>query len=293
MRRTLRALPLTMVWPSVTWPSPAIATWPRGARKNGGAVPADRVGADRNLVLHDRPRWSAAASPARHQPAHVSGKLAKPALRWHDDPRPNSQDGAGGERMASKAAEIAARLDRLPATRDIWRLVPAALARRHVRVLRPVLHRPTSRRAWCAAAARTSTTMGFFGMTGSRASSPPLFPGLFIGTIVFCLRRRPLRPPHDLHLLAALVLRLHRHHGVPDHRARRRSSGASSPASASASSWSRSTPTSPSWCRSSCAAAPLHSTRPSSSRPCRSWRCSPGCWCRIARSVSTAGAGWC
>ena len=43
----------------------------------------------------------------------------------------------------------------------------------------------------------------------------------------------------------------------------------------------------------SCAAAPSPSTRRCNSRWCRSSPSSPICWCRRARSASTAGAGWC
>ena len=77
-----------------------------------------------------------------------------------------------------------------------------------------------------------------------------------------------------------VVHRLLGDHGLPDDRRSPLSSGASSPASGSASSWSRSTPTSPSWSRAASAAAPSPPTSSSPTARCRRWPSSPGGWCR-------------
>ena len=117
--------------------------------------------------------------------------------------------------MLTQTGNIGARLDRLPATRSIWVLVgllslggffefydlfftgyvAPGLMREHI---------------------LTPTTPGLFGTTGIAGFIAALFSGLFVGTMAFRLRRRPLRPPHHLHLLPALVQRRLRHHGAAD-----------------------------------------------------------------------------
>ena len=76
------------------------------------------------------------------------------------------------------------------------------------------------------------------------------------------LSGRPVWPALDLHLCAAGLYRGLGDDGVPDHVRRACCCGASSPASASASRSSPSTPISPNWCQAGCGAAPLRSTRP-------------------------------
>ena len=53
----------------------------------------------------------------------------------------------------------------------------------------------------------SSTTTSFFGISGLASFVAATFAGLFIGTHGLRLRRRPLRPALDLHLLAAVVHR--------------------------------------------------------------------------------------
>ena len=193
-------------------------------------------------------------------------------------------------RSGPSAAAILARLDRLPATRHIWMLVDAALARRHVRVLRPVhdrLRHPRPGQGRASDRRRRSACS-----RGPALFVAATFSGLFIGTVRLRLRRRQLRAADDLHLLDAVVLRRHAGHGVPDHRLGRlpvaldrrhrhrrgtghhrhlhRRTGAQAHA------------------------RPRVRVQPdaSSSPSCRSSRSSPTCWCRSRRWAGTAGAGW-
>ena len=128
---------------------------------------------------------------------------------------------------ASPAAQIAARLDRLPASATIWH-APADLARTLLRDLRPVpdrLYRARGRQAAFVHPRRLVPSACW------RSSRRPgigtfvfaLFAGLFVGTIIFRLCGRQLWPADDLYLLAAVVFRLHPDHGVPDRWIRRRS----------------------------------------------------------------------
>ena len=95
----------------------------------------------------------------------------------------------------------------------------AALARRHVRVLRSVHDRLCGPRPGEGRAAHRRARSA--SSPAPRCSSPRPSSGLFIGTFVLRLRRRPLRTAHDLHLFDAVVLRRDAGHGVPDHRPRR------------------------------------------------------------------------
>ena len=67
--------------------------------------------------------------------------------------------------------------------------------------------------------------MGFASFVAS------LFAGLFVGTLLLQPHGRPLRPPRDLQLFAAVVFRGHVHHGLSIDRRLPSTSGASSPAS--------------------------------------------------------------
>ena len=196
------------------------------------------------------------------------------------------------------AAEIAARLDRLPSSRTVWTMVVLLslggffefydmfftgyvgpghgevrhLDRDHARSVRRARSRSRASAPSC-----------------SRRSSGPLG-----GHRAVRLRGRPVRPAHDLHRVADLV------HGPRPRSWRSRPPasgsicGASSPASGigvelvTIDAYHRRT-----GARVACAAAPSRSTRSCTSAPCRSWRCWRGCWCRWRRSGSTAGAGWC
>ena len=101
------------------------------------------------------------------------------------------------------AAEITARLDRLPMTRHLWKMVTLISLGGCFEVynlffsgyVAPGLFR---------AGIFTPTTVSLFGMTGVASFIAALFAGMFIGTILLSYRR-PLRPPRYLRVLAGLV----------------------------------------------------------------------------------------
>ena len=78
---------------------------------------------------------------------------------------------------------------------------------------------------------------GLFGLPDQAAFASVTFAGLFVGTICFGYFADKFGRRQDLHLGAALVLGHDGDHGVPELGALDRHAGASSPASASASSW--------------------------------------------------------
>ena len=105
-------------------------------------------------------------------------------------------------------------------------------------------------------------------------------------------RGRPVRPPHRVHLLPDLVLDHHRHHGLPELRFRRRSL-----ALHRRHRHRRRTRDDRHLCR---RAGPAnHRGRAFAYNQFFQFLAvpivafSPACWCRMPRSASTAGAGWC
>ena len=115
---------------------------------------------------------------------------------------------------------------------DLYR---AARLRHVLRALRPAVHRLCRAEPGQIRRADGEDRRASSARPASRASSPRLFTGLFIGTIALRLPRRPLRPPGDLHLVAPLVLGRQHHGRDADRRLRPQSLAASFPASASAS----------------------------------------------------------
>jgi putative MFS transporter len=83
---------------------------------------------------------------------------------------------------AHDAGTISARLDRLPATRSVWKLV-ALLALGYFFELYDLLYTGYVAPGLVKSGILTATTGGMFGMTGVASFIAALFAGLFIGTI--------------------------------------------------------------------------------------------------------------
>ena len=144
--------------------------------------------------------------------------------------------------MDRTVAQLAARLDRLPMSRHIWYLVTLISLGGCFELydlfltayIAPGLNK---------AGYFTPESLGVFnvlgplGVAGIGTFVFALFAGLFVGAICLGHVADQLRTADRVHLLADLVLDHHRDHGVPDLGLRRSICGASSPASASASSW--------------------------------------------------------
>ena len=189
------------------------------------------------------------------------------------------------------ADEISRRLESLPASSYVWRLVILLSLGGWFEIydlfftgyIAPGLNR---------SGLLTTTTQAFFGFSGIGAFVAATFSGLFVGTFFlgFLADRFGRRSIFTFALLgytaASVVMACQTtSDGV--------CCGGSSPGSASASRSSPSTPISPSWCRAGCAAAPSRSIRRSCSSRSPSWRRSRGGWCRCRPTASMAGAGWC
>ena len=112
------------------------------------------------------------------------------------------------------AGAISARIDRLPATRTIWTIV-ALLGFGMFFEFYDLLFSAYVAPSLVKSGVLTATTTGLFGTAGVASFIAALFTGLFIGTHPLRLSRRPLRPPGDLHLVAALVFGRQRHGGAP------------------------------------------------------------------------------
>ena len=184
--------------------------------------------------------------------------------------------------MASASSTVAARLDRLPRAKYTRQPDHPDLARQVLRTLRFVLRCLHRRPGLFAGKLFTPTTQMFFGFEGFASFVAAQFAGMFIGTILVndLSDRYGRRAMFTYSLLWYSAASLDPH-GVPERRVRRQTCGASSPRSASASSWSRSMPSCRSWCRKehrgrafafNQTPAVLHRAagRPSS----------PTCWCR-------------
>ena len=215
-------------------------------------VPCHPVGSAAALrdVLHDAPRWRCAVRFTRLRLDGCGGAgsiAAGPIGQGHamSSRRPGrttTGTTTAWHRSDRHRGELAARLDRLPMTRHIWYLVTLISLGGCFELydlfltayIAPGLNR---------AGYFTPDSLGVFNVLG------PLRGGRHRHLRVRPVRRpvrrrdlprprrRPLRQAHRLHLLAGLVFDHHRDHGVPDLGLRASISGASSPASASASSW--------------------------------------------------------
>ena len=118
------------------------------------------------------------------------------------------------------ASAIAARIDRLPSTRQLWLTVLLISLGGFFEVYDLVFTgyiAPGMAKSGLFAA----TTATFFGFKGIGAFIATTFAGLFVGTFFFGFLSRPLRPPQGVHRLAAVVFDRLGHHGVPDHHRRR------------------------------------------------------------------------
>ena len=89
---------------------------------------------------------------------------------------------SGSQSDAHSAGVISARLDRLPATRSMWKLV-VLLSLGFFFELYDLLYSGYVAPGLVKSGILTSTTAGFFGMTGVASFIASLFSGLFIGTI--------------------------------------------------------------------------------------------------------------
>ena len=159
------------------------------------------------------------------------------------------------------ADEISRRLESLPGSSYLWRLVILLSLGGCFEIydlfltgyIAPGLNK---------SGLLTTTTQAFFGFSGIGAFVAATFAGLFVGTFFlgFLADRFGRRSIFTWALLgysAASVA-----DGLPDHVPAACCCGASSPGSASASRSSPSTPISPNWCRAGCAAAPSRSINP-------------------------------
>ena len=89
-----------------------------------------------------------------------------------------------GAAASSAAAQITARLDRLPATRAIWSMV-LLIALGGVFEVYDLLFTGYIAPGLFRSGIFTATTVSFFGMTGLASFVASLFAGLFVGTIAF------------------------------------------------------------------------------------------------------------
>ena len=147
--------------------------------------------------------------------------------------------------------EIAARLDRLPRSWYVWRMI-VLISLGGVFEFYDLFFTGYVAPGMVKSGLFTPESLGPFAalqviaVAGFGTFVFATFAGLWVGALFLGSDRRPAGPAHDLRLVADLV------HGVFERSwrsstaASRSISGASSPASASASSWSPSTPTSPS-----------------------------------------------
>ena len=111
------------------------------------------------------------------------------------------------------AGTISARIDRLPATRTIWTIV-ALLGFGMFFEFYDLLFSAYVAPSLVKSGVLTATTTGLFGTAGVASFIAALFTGLFIGTLLCGFLADRLRPPGDLHLVAALVFGRQRHGGA-------------------------------------------------------------------------------
>lgn len=95
---------------------------------------------------------------------------------------PRGQKAASTATTVHDAGTISARLDRLPATRSVWKLV-ALLALGYFFELYDLLYTGYVAPGLVESGVLTATTTGLFGTTGVASFIAALFSGLFIGTI--------------------------------------------------------------------------------------------------------------
>jgi putative MFS transporter len=118
--------------------------------------------------------------------------------------------------IGSPAAEITARLDRLPMTRHMWMLVLLISLGGWFDTYAIFLTGSIAPGLF-AGKIFTPASVSLFGLTGLASFIAALFTGLFIGTMFFTQAAGPVRPEDGLHLLARVVLHRHADHGVPVH----------------------------------------------------------------------------
>ena len=174
--------------------------------------------ADRDTAPSPRHRRRGKTCPGYGPGGHFRRTLSPRAPTTAGKPRKRAKTHYGRIAMASTlvvtpAAEITARLDRLPMTRHMWMLVLLISLGGWFDTYAIFLTGSIAPGMF-ADKIFTPTTVSLFGFTGLASFIAALFTGPVHRHDVLHPGRRPVRAQDGLHLFACLVLRRHPDHGV-------------------------------------------------------------------------------
>ena len=180
----------------------------------------------------------------------------------HKKPRGGTMTTIVPKPAQGRAADILARLDRLPGTRHVWMLI-TLLSLGGMFELYDLFMTAYVVPGLMKAGLLTSVSVSIFTGPGAVRRRDLLRPVHRHLRVRLC--RRQIRPAHHLHLFDAVVLRRDTRDGLSEHRLRRQSVAADRRHRHRRRAGHDRHLSRPSWCRSRCAAAPSRSIRPSSS----------------------------